>query len=379
MSSHKEYASEKQNLLGTGTLVLFPTDGPPPHVTTPIVLPDLLFFTIYPTSEQDLYINELLWRMTQTSCFSQTKVAEVLPPNTPNCSAFAIAIPTQLACFLSSVTLSEMRSAVIYMLADAAQGEDPKGLAQMHADLPSCVWRNLTFLMEQTVAQRNAGWGIAEGATPGITRASFLLDAALQTAPSQDYWKIQVEIGFAEPMMMGNVPLTLVSREKKELGRHCLRVFSKLKAEEDAAQGVDLAPKRAQVLHSLYEDWCRYSAICSWVPHISRRGCAGGRDQEETTSRYKDAFTLMTCLVGCDGQRYTWERVRSLRLCMSDTTSFVSWLPAQIVDQILVPMIVISDGEAATASLGAASEVGESDKEERICVDDAENFSLDIV
>lgn len=379
MSSHKEYASEKQNLLGTGTLVVFPTDGPPPQVTTPIVVPDLLFFTIYPTSEQDLYINELLWSMAQTTCFSQAKLAEVLPPSAPKCAAFAIAVPAQLARFLSSVTLSEMRAAVIYMLADAAQGEDPKGLAQMQADLPSCVWRSLNCLMEQSIAQRSAGWGIAEAATPGITRASFLLDAALQTAPSQDYWKIQVEIGFAEPMMMGNVPLTLVSREKQELGRHCLRVFNKLMAEEYATKGVDLAPTRAQVLQSLYEDWCRYSAICSWVPPNSRRGCARTGDQEETTSRYKDAFTLMSCLVGCDRQRYTWERVRSLRLCMCDTASFVSWLPAQIVDQILVPMVVISDGEAATASLRAASEVREMGKEERICAGDAEDFSRDTV
>lgn len=365
MSSHKEYASEKKSLLGSGTLVVFPTDGPPPQVTTPTTSPELLFFTIYPTTMQDLQINELLWHMSHNTYFFQRKLATVLPPSAPKHPAFAVVIPAQLARFLASVTLNEMRAAVIYMLADAAQGEDPKGLAQMQADLPSCVWRSLTCLMEQTAAQRNAGWGVAEGASAGITRASFLLDAALQTAPSQDYWKIQIEIGFAEPMMIGNgnVPLTLATREKRDLGIRCLRVLSKLKADEDASNGDNMGPKRAQVLHSLYEDWCRYSAICSWVPPNSCGERSRTGEREEVSSRYKDAFTLMTCLVGCDGQQYTWERVRSLRLCMSDTRSFVSWLPTQIVDQILIPMVVITDGQDAALALRARSPPVEMDEQ----------------
>lgn len=355
MSSHKEFAPEKKKLLGSGTLVVFPTDGPPPRTTTPSISPELLFFTIYPTSEQDLQINELLWHMCQNTHFSQRKLATVLPPSAPKHPPFAVAVPRQLARFLSSVTLNEMRAAVIYMLADAAQGEDPKGLTQMQKDLPSCVWRSLTRLMEQTAAQRHAGWCVADGASSGITRASFLLDAALQTAPNQDYWKIQVEIGFAAPIVLGNLPRGPTGRRNRDLGVSCLRAVAILKAEEEASKKGCAGAKRARVLHSLYEDWCRYSAICSWVPPSS---CAEGsqlKEHQETSSRYKDAFTLMSCLVGCGGQQYTWERVRSLRQCMNDKQSFVSWLPSQIVDQVLTPMIVIADGQAATPRVTTSS------------------------
>lgn len=358
MSSHQEYAYEKKRLLGSGALVVFPTDGPPPQVTTPVITPGLLFFTIYPTSVKDIQINELLWEMSQKTYFAQEKLAKVLPPTAPKDPIFAVLIPPQLARFLSSVSLNEMRAAVIYMLADAAQGEDPKGLAQMHADLPPCVWRSLSYLMDETLVRRNAGWGVAENAATGVTRASFLLDAALQTAPSQDYWKIQVEVGFA-PLaltpMIAHPPLALTSKERRAIGFHCLRVFTKLKAEDDAARRDRAGPKRAQVLHSLYEDWRRYSAICSWIPNRSYGYRARNKDSEEHTWRYKNAFTLMKCLVGCGRQRYTWERVRSLRLCRNDSNSFVSWLPPQIVDQVLVPMLVIIDGKTAALALGSRS------------------------
>lgn len=358
MSSHQEYAYEKKRLLASGALLVFPTDGPPPHFTTPIISPGLLFFTIYPTSEKDIEINELLWQMSQNTYFAQEDIVKVLPSTAPKHPTFSVLIPSQLARFLTAVTLEEMRAAVIYMLADAAQGEDPKGLAQMHADLPPCVWRSLNCLMDETLVRRNAGWGVAEGAAAGVTRASFLLDAALQTAPNQDYWKIQVEIGFAKPIMTPitrHYPLALTSEESIDLSIRSLRIFTTLKAEDDAAKHGGEGPKRAQVLHSLYEDWYRYSAICSWIPKRPFDLGAPTRKSEKFSLRYRSAFTLMTCLVECDRQRYTWERVRSLRLCRNDKKSFVSWLPQQVVDQVITPMLVMIDGKAAQLALGPKS------------------------
>lgn len=345
--SHLQYGTEKAALLASGATVLFAIDAPPPSFYNPLLANDVLSFTIYPTSSSHLAANDFLWRVVHTRKFCSSLLATLLPRNPSHCTPFALTLPKPLTRFLSAVTLSDMRAAVIYMLADAAQGEDPGGLAKMRSELPHSVWRRLTSLMEQTAAQRRAGFGVAEGAPAGITRASFLLDAALQTAPSNDYWKISIDVGIAEPMMLGTTPIVEAPLGQRELGRKCTRYFLQRRADILESNGRDVGPKQAHVLLSLYEDWRKYTIVCGscespkiWIP--SNVGLE---------SRYRRALLLMTQLVGSNCQAETWQRVAALRSCAREKTSFLSWLPCQIIEQILVPVVVIQDGQAASETL----------------------------
>lgn len=351
--SHLQYAAEKAALLASGTTVLFAVDAPPPCFYNPLLANDILSFTIYPTASHHLAANDLLWRVVHARKFYASSLAALLPRNPPQHTPFAIALPMPLTRFLSAVTLSDMRAAVIYMLADAAQGEDPAGLAKMRAELPLSVWRRLTGLMEQTAAQRTAGFGVAEGAPAGITRASFLLDAALQTAPSNDYWKISIEVALAEPMMLGSMPIIRAPPNQREIGRICTRYLLQRQADLLELNSRDVAPKRAHVLLSLYEDWRKYTVICGSceLPRIWKLDSHDQNNNHGLESRYRRALLLLTHLVGTNRQAETWQRVAMLRSCAKEQTSFISWLPFQIVEQILIPVVVIQDGHEAAESL----------------------------
>lgn len=231
--------------------------------------------------------------------------------------------------------MSELHAAVIYMLADAAQGEDSKGLAQMHRDLHPSVWIDLVDLMERTVAQRMAGWGVADGASPEITRASFLLDAALQTASKHDYWKVQVEVGFAQPIMVGGSPLYSLESEGQEIAQFCWAYVMERHAQAQAEAGIDLNPKTALILHSLYKDWCRYVEICT------------SKWQKSEVCRV--ALELLNRLVETGRQGPLWEKVDVIRNSAASASSFMSWLPPQIVEQVILPTVVVDEGNEAVA------------------------------
>lgn len=267
--------------------------------------------------------------------FTQQQLQQILPPSAPKLPVYVIAIPSQLARFLQAVTLPDMHAAVIYMLADAAQGEDTKGLAQMHRDLPPSVWSDLVDLMERTVAQRMAGWGVADGASPEITRASFLLDAALQTASKHDYWKVQVEVGFVQPIMLGGLHLNSMESDGQEIAEFCWTYVMKRHAEAQAEAGIDLIPRTALILRSLYQDWCRYVEICA--------------SKWRRSEACKVALELLNRLVETDRQRPLWEKINVIRDSAENAGSFISWLPPQIVEHVILPNVVVDEGNEAVA------------------------------
>lgn len=342
--SYSQYAREKATLLASGNALLFATDASLPFLYESALIHDLLSFTIYPTSDAHLALNDLLWQLAHAKTFSAPMLSALLPQCAPSHIPFAIALSMPLARFLSAVSLSEMRAAVIYMLADAAQGEDAEGLDKMRAELPSSVWGRLTALMEQTAGQRTAGLGVGEGAPPGITRASFLLDAALQTAPCNDYWKISVDVAFAVPVESGGV-LTNSDPDDSEIAEECdWRCVPRPVCARDARG--NKSSESAVILQSLYTDWRRYADICSGIRPSPSKGTA-----ESIHSRYTHAFALMTQLVGTSRQGQTWQRVEALRCCARKSGSFLSWLPCQIIEQVLVPRVVILEGKDAEDTL----------------------------
>lgn len=110
----------------------------------------------------------------------------------PQAHFFSICVPHKLAAFLNHVSLVEMRQAVIYMLADAAQGESEQGLQHMEKTLAPTVWTALKSAINGTAIP-----------SPVVDQASFLLDAALTADHSQDLWRIEIVAGIFAP---GNLP-----------------------------------------------------------------------------------------------------------------------------------------------------------------------------
>lgn len=176
--------------------------------------------------------------------------------------------------------MDEMRRSVIYMLADAAQGEDEDGLRRMRRALDPGVWNALRALLIRTRAP---------GLSPCISKASFMLDKALQSAQKHDYWKIDVDTAL------------FVARNPTE-----------------AYDPLGLDKALAQVMASLYADWGAYHSIWS------------GREVLGTMMR----------LVREGRQTEAWERVDQVRQCADRRGSLLAVLPRQVVDHLLVPMVL---------------------------------------
>ncbi|PXF40753.1 hypothetical protein BWQ96_09515 [Gracilariopsis chorda] len=215
--SYEQFPFEKASLSHTHYL-LFPPSSYTPH-------PDhhaystsaLLRFTIFPTCEQDLQRNDLLWHAVNAySLCVPSHLQPVLHPlrSFPEASIFALGIPHTLAAFLHNVSLWDMRQAVIYMLADAAQGESEQGLYHMRHTLCPPVWNAL----------RNVLLG-RHKPSPTVDKASFLLDSALSSENSHDLWAIDVITAVSGPTTLPWMSGT--------------------------------------ILHSMYKDWMLYTACIS--------------------------------------------------------------------------------------------------------------------
>lgn len=311
--SHSHYAAEKA-ILTSHARIIFAA----PHNTrhAPLYSPDLLSFTIYPTSQSDIAQNEFLWHAVNDSSFTLSAgrrlVSRRLPISHPHLAGtpatlFGIALPEPLAQFLETVSLSEMHRSVVYMLADAAQAEDDIGLRFMRSTLAPNVWVALRKFIRSTRPFRN---GVQ------CTSASFMLDTALQTAYEHDYWSIDVEGAIFLP--------------KRHIAFNCIS--------NDA--------RAAAVLASLYQDWATYTANeLIWEVSLPEDAPT---DSSRASARRKVALETMMRLVRQGRQTEMWQRVDALRQCAQNQSSLFGKLPFQVVEHFLVPRIVLDSDDCVS-------------------------------
>jgi hypothetical protein len=174
-------------------------------------------FSVYPRTDREVELNELLWRIVQESSFRSAELAPFLVRKRKSSDAcrgvaLALGIPAKLIQFLEAVTLDEMHSSVIHMLADAAQGEDEEGLQLMRDELSPAVWARLepVLLQDSTCCDpKDSGETIARRSPEGSKDltcnkfASGMLDMALQSSHAQNYWTVEIQGTFLEPSADG--------------------------------------------------------------------------------------------------------------------------------------------------------------------------------
>lgn len=310
--SHREFPEEKQTIT-SNTHIVFATPAQP--TATPLVSNNLLSFTIYPTTAADLADNEFLWHVIRDASFTPTAAHPVLSRRlaltytslpTSSVRLFALAFPTPLASFLRAVSLEEMHSSIIYMLADAAQGEDEAGLRDMRNHLAPTVWTALGALM------RRSGFDVGG---LSCSNASFMLDAALQTAQAHDYWKIETDAAlFVESSHISTFEQQCDPAHLSHLRAH------------------------ATVLASLYRDWATYAShTLIWESFLQTANPAPARQR----ARRNAALDTMMTLVRQKRHSDTWERVRELRRCAETHGNFLASLPPQVVEHLLIPLLVL--------------------------------------
>lgn len=302
-----------QQLLHSKHTLLFAVSGRPRGAHT-LVSPHVIAFTIYPRSAQDVCANEFLWHAVRNSAFDQRDVRS-LAPRAAN--MYALCLPPQLAAFLSAVSLEEMHRSVLYMLADAAQGEDEQGLQTMHQDLAPDVWKALQQLMACGVGQTAAAHAqhqTASAARHCISHASFMLDEALQSAQAHNYWKIEVQAAlFVDETHMLYESATLQLQQ------------------------------RAALIQSLYHDWRHITTNCLIYERdlgARRPNGSNSRCSRERT-RNKAILNTMLRLVREDAKHDMWQRVRTVLLCANRRGCLLATVPTQLIRHILIPYIVI--------------------------------------
>lgn len=259
MQSLLSYPRQKHDLFLSGARLSFPSPRllPKSFSSLSVSSTTALSFTIYPRHAADLELNRLLWRLIRTPLLDPVLIRRHLSlasAPSPDGFPFCLSIPPPLARFLETVSLQEMHLAVIYMLADAAQGEDASGLAEMRRELPTEIWDDVWAI----VTADESCCGEEEDASGRVGHASHLLDIALSlTAATENYWRIPVTL-----RMMG----------------------------ADGEKG-----ETAGVALSAWVDWWMYVEVC------------GGGE-----GKYGRGMEWMRCLNVTNRQGDVWQRVKEI-------------------------------------------------------------------
>lgn len=368
----RDYTKEECASIEENTKLLFARDDARPlsEVTLQVKTHSTLeTFTIYPRSARDVAVNESIWWTVHESSFSSASWPKG-ESRGQAVTVFALGIPTDLVRYLESVTLDEMYNSIICMLADAAKSEDEDGLLAMKADLCPTVWDHLVVLLTRGVVPmqqrhrrtlgpsdnrqdtsnfaRTGPLTIPQRSTPDNSNlprllgetictklrrgqesclyASFLLDQALKNAQAHDYWKIAIS------------------------GATYIEV--------DGPQRVIFDSPYGFMLDNLYQDWQIYAKSCM----VSENRINFAREREEfdgqelkcsgphharstqaiCVQRGRVLRTMMK-LVHERQQEDTWVRARTVLQCADSRTSLLGRLPGQVVQQCIIPKVLIEE------------------------------------
>jgi hypothetical protein len=328
----------------------------------------LVTFNVYPRSDRDVELNELLWRVVRDSSFKSTELAPYLArkrksPDAPIGVVFALAIPLKLIHFLEAVTLEEMHSSVIHMLADAAQGEDEDGLELMRHELSPAIWTRLepVLLDESGCCESRADLPTSDAAgdhssceRQGVMcnkYASSMLDMALQSSHAQNYWSVDIQGTLFEPYHQA----------------HC-------DTHSDNARQPSHNNDRAAVTHSLYLDWRVYARVCmvmdttisnissasadqsSWSDNDEIPRWTSGDSPSETAVKCRLILDTLLQLVSEQRHAATWERAQTLLLCANRSGNKLHTLPEHVIHHEILPRMVLEEPARSEDSPGAHNE-----------------------
>lgn len=396
----RDYTPEEVATIDSGVQLVFSRDDvrPSPAASYRVRFHDMLeAFTIYPRTDRDLVVNELIWRAVKDSSFRSCLWPARLPVDAAddedtqhlgrheNSVVFALGIPDQLVSYLQCVSLDEMYESILCMLADAARSEDEDGMESMREELAPSIWNDLEFLLSegQTRGQRfkqnsmltsaaaapapyspleesdgmelendisdRTSTMATESQSATLWRgqescmyASYLLDQALHVAQDHDFWQIPITGATFEP------------------------------TDELATDTHD--NDQAVMIHSLYNDWQLYAKNCMIAsPPTPTTSITGGhtrppsplapalgpngmlRVEEPTASTIrrrterKQVLSTMMTLVQEQRQGATWARAATVLSCAKRSESYLASLPHHVVQHCILPKVVLEEECPAAA------------------------------
>lgn len=255
-------------------------------------------FNIYPTTENSLQVNKLLWDTARNGCYDA-------PTGDPLLGAhvLALGLAPELYEFLSTVSLPDMNRAIIDFLVllhhQLTTDGDVRGLEKLHDDLVPHIWQEL---------QRNIG--VHPNGEPTEVNRARTLEHLVQIS-FMTPWRVDV---FAAYLTADDVTTAL--RISSLSPNHIIPLQSDYGLGKRTLQGV--------VMHKLYRDWCVYDSVLRNRLQMSHRAVTEAMERAVTSG--KSAALFHQAGVTMD-------------LC-KDPQSWFSTLPVDVVERHVVPWVI---------------------------------------
>jgi hypothetical protein len=257
--------------------------------------PGFACFNIYPTCENAMEINKLLWRTVNSGYFDPSIGNKLFGNN-----VFVLGVAAELYDFLVHVSLETLEGAIIDFLVllhhQLTTDGDVVGVEKLRDELVPCIWEQV----EKSI-------GIFENGEPKDAERASTLEHLVQIS-FMTPWRVDVLAGYLSPQDMATLilsgPLPAAARLP--------------------AVGPDSVGARGSALLKMYEDWLVYDDILCQRLSMERNAALEAMDRALYSGRSKTMFSEARTVID---------------LCQEDTGIF-SLLPEELVERALVPWIV---------------------------------------
>lgn len=293
-------------------------------------------FNLYPASQRDLQVNDLLWRVAHEGEYRPGDGNLLLENN-----VLSLAMPHKFFSFLAGISREDLKTCMLQVLALIAEDEDAEGLALMRSELEDSVWNDLNEYM----ATRGAYTPLLDGTTERgvkLMRDVEMLLTLCYLSP----WKIDVYVGYITPQDMSMV-LSEAQRNANSPAGSALPaqdVSDRKLVRSSARRPVSFGPsvphgsppphrttsktKRAKtvVFWKLFQDWRRHRKVLVQGLGIHPKVVA----------------QTMLHSIAHGSQNVAWDRAELVMACACTPGNLFSSLPREVVFNIIAPHVLLA-------------------------------------
>lgn len=296
-------------------------------------------FSLYPESCRDLQINHLLWQTAQTGEYSPVNGNMLLQNN-----VFSVSIPHAFHSFLADVTVHQLDTCILEILALIAEEEDEQGFHLMQSELDPPVWNQLNhYLHHQSQRTHN----LEQCTSAGVKLSSYveLLLKLCYHSP----WKIDVHMAYISPRTMMSALLAASKKSPDHVRNHLHDCCDRKLVRSAGKRPVSLSPQhrshasripssfanRNSVFWKLFQEWRRYR----WML-VHLLGVHPG-----------EAATLLINAISHGRREKAWKQVDTITKIFRETLKFrtsdtlLPALPEDVISTKLAPFVLLSESK----------------------------------
>lgn len=259
-------------------------------------------FNIYPTTNNSLKVNDILWHTVQTGAYNPQ-----IGDNLFGAHVYVLGFTPELFHFLSSVTLEEMHRAVIDFLVllhhQLTTDADESGLLRLREDLVPEIWDQLLDNV-----------GIFPNAEPSDPRRAKVLENIVQIS-FMTPWRVDVFAAFLTADDVTSLSTIMTSNRYSETPCRYILVNHNQNG---------TAREKGRVMLKLYQDWRIFSVLLHDCLGLSYRLVAEAMERavhaRKSGGLFEQAFTA-------------FEETRN-------TMSYLSHLPADVIERRIIPCVI---------------------------------------